>query len=73
MAQARYCLDQERELFAVVPSSPANPLGLICDGTVALVKSGGATAIQGKEDYTGVEQRLEKASRRMSQRENSTH
>lgn len=61
MAQARFCLDQGRKLFAVVPELPENPLKLVSDGTINLVRSNSAIPIRNRNDYPNVESRLEKA------------
>lgn len=51
MTQAGYCIKQRRPLFAVVPSTKENPLGLLCEGTLEMVEKMGAVPLKGKKDY----------------------
>jgi len=49
--QAKYCIDRKRPLFAVLPQTDDNPLGLLCDGTKEMVRTMGATALRSRDDY----------------------
>lgn len=51
ITQARFCLQQKRPLFAVVPENIENPLKLVCSGTSMLVKEMGANPLRTKSDY----------------------
>jgi len=51
LSQARFCVTQNRPLFAVVPESEENNLGLNCEGTIHMVKELGAIPIKSKQDY----------------------
>jgi DNA processing protein len=53
-SQAAFCVQEKRQLFAVVPESDENPLGLVAAGTNLLVRQKGATAIRSKADYPNV-------------------
>lgn len=63
MAQANFCVSEKRPLFAVVPHSPGNPLGLLCEGTSDMVKRLGAIPVKTRDDYPSIVARLE-ASRK---------
>lgn len=51
MAQANFCVREKRKLFAVLPQTPDNPLGLNCSGTQDMVLRLEATPIHSKGDY----------------------
>lgn len=51
LSQARFCVGQNRPLFAVAPINPSNPHGLNCAGTLHMVDEMGAIAIRTKDDY----------------------
>lgn len=51
LSQARFCVGQNRPLFAVVPENQSNPHNLNCEGTTHMVKELGAIPIHSKEDY----------------------
>jgi DNA processing protein len=59
LTQARFCVGQERPLFAVVPHAPENPLGLISEGTLHMVDDLGAIPIRTKSDYPMILEKLE--------------
>lgn len=54
MTQADFCTKARRPLYAVVPNSDNNPLGLHCEGTMKLVRDGQATPLRTKDDYAGM-------------------
>lgn len=58
LTQARFCVGQERPLFAVVPNSPENPLRLISEGTLHMVDELGAIPIRTKFDYPMILEKL---------------
>lgn len=58
LTQARFCIAQERPLFAVVPHHPENPLNLNCEGTIHMVQELNATAIETKADYPKIIEKL---------------
>lgn len=51
LSQARFCVGQNRPLFAVVPETPENKLGLNCEGTLYMVSKLGAIPLKSNEDY----------------------
>jgi len=51
ISQARFCVGQNRPLFAVVPHEMNNPLGLNSEGTLHMVSELGAIPIKTKDDY----------------------
>lgn len=51
LSQARFCVGQNRPLFAVTPLTPDNPLGLNCEGTIHMVNELGAIPLKSKDDY----------------------
>lgn len=51
MTQAAYCKKAERPLFAVVPETVNNPLGLLSDGTLNMVQTMGAFPLTNKSKY----------------------
>ena len=51
LSQARFCVGQNRPLFAVVPMVKNNPLGLNCEGTLHMVDELGAISLRSKDDY----------------------
>ncbi len=51
LTQAKFCVGQNRPLFAVVPHGEGNPLKLNSEGTVHMVKDLGAIPISTREDY----------------------
>jgi DNA processing protein len=51
LSQARFCVGQNRPLFAVTPLTPDNPLGLNCEGTLHIVNELGAIALKSRDDY----------------------
>lgn len=61
MAQANFCVREKRKLFAVLPQTPENPLGLNCTGTQDMVLRLGATPIVTRSDYPAVEMQLEES------------
>ena len=60
LSQARFCVGQNRPLFAVVPQTSANPHHLNCEGTLHMVKELGAIPIRSKDDYPKLIEVLEK-------------
>lgn len=50
MTQADYCIQNNRKLYAILPSN-AEQLNLIHSGTKMLVNTKGATALRSKDDY----------------------
>ena len=63
--QADFCIESERPLFAVVPQYPDNPLGLLAEGPMHLVKDKGAIPIKSKADYPHVVEILQKSANRI--------
>jgi DNA processing protein len=61
MAQANFCVREKRKLFAVLPQTAENPLGLNCTGTQDMVLRLGATPIVTRSDYPVVEMQLEES------------
>jgi DNA processing protein len=59
LTQARFCVGQDRPLFAVVPHAPENPLGLNCEGTIHMVQELSATPVRTKDDYFEIIKKLE--------------
>ena len=57
MTQAEFCLRNSRILFAVVEQEKSN-LGLLADGPQILVEKRGAYPVYSKDDYTDMEQVL---------------
>ena len=51
LSQARFCVGQNRPLFAVVPHISSNPYRLNCEGTLHMVEELGAIPIRSKDDY----------------------
>lgn len=51
ITQARFCVGEDRPLFAVIPHSESNPLGLSSEGTFHMVGELGAVPIRSKGDY----------------------
>lgn len=51
LSQARFCVGQNRPLFAVTPQTADNPLNLNCEGTLHMVKELGAVPLKSKSDY----------------------
>lgn len=60
MTQARFCLEQKRPLYAVVPETDENTLQLVCSGTHMLVNDMGATPLRSKNDYPAMFERFTK-------------
>lgn len=60
LSQARFCVAQNRPLFAVVPETIPNPLGLNCEGTIHMVEELGAIPIKSKLDYPNLLSLIEK-------------
>lgn len=54
LSQARFCVGQNRPLFAVIPHHSSNPLNLNCEGTVHMVHELGAIPIKTKSEYAKV-------------------
>lgn len=52
LSQARFCVGQNRPLFAVTPQTPENTLQLNCEGTLHMVEELGAIPLKSKQDYT---------------------
>jgi len=52
LSQARFCVGQNRPLFAVTPQTPDNPLQLNCEGTLHMVEELGAIPLKSKQDYS---------------------
>src|SRR5690554_5207149 len=57
MAQANFCIKNNRPLFVVLAESKSNKLGLLCEGTLML-NGKGAVAIRNKNDYPNLERLL---------------
>jgi DNA processing protein len=51
LSQARFCVGQNRPLFAVTPFSNENYLNLNCEGTLHMVDDLGAIPLSSKNDY----------------------
>ena len=60
ITQAKFCVGQNRPLFAVVPQADSNPHNLNCEGTLHMVKELGAIPIRSKDDYSKLIELLEK-------------
>lgn len=58
MAQANYCVTENRPLFAVVPQSEDNPHKLLHSGTSDMVLRHGALPIKSRDDYPNIVQTL---------------
>lgn len=54
LTQAKFCVGQNRPLFAVVPHEKSNPLRLNCEGTIHMVSEFGAIPITTRDDYPKV-------------------
>jgi DNA processing protein len=65
ITQARFCVQQNRPLFAVVPEDLENRLGLVCAGTQMLVSKMGANPIKSRNDYPFMFERFERQQRMM--------
>ena len=65
MTQARFCIQQKRPLFAVVPESIKNPLHLVSSGTKLLVSKMGASPISSKKDYPSMFERFKRQQQMM--------
>ncbi|KXI26797.1 DNA-processing protein DprA [Paraglaciecola hydrolytica] len=65
MTQARFCIQQKRPLFAVVPETISNSLNLVSSGTQLLVKKMGASPIKSKEDYPSMFERFDRQQKMM--------
>ncbi len=61
ITQARFCLAENRPLFAVVPHSISNPLGLNSEGTLHMVQDLGARPVRTKDDYYEIVRALEES------------
>jgi len=60
ITHAKFCLQQKRPLFAVVPETSENTLNLICSGTKMLVDVMGANPLRTKNDYPDMFSRFKK-------------
>ncbi|CAI8985606.1 DNA processing protein [Pseudomonas sp. IT-232MI5] len=58
LSQARFCVGQDRPLFAVVPNTVENPLRLNSEGTIHMVEDLGAIPVRTKNDYPKILSRL---------------
>ena len=58
ITQAKFCLKQNRPLFAVVPQDSSNSLNLLSSGTQMLVDELGAYPIRSKQDYPALVERF---------------
>ncbi|PRB52589.1 DNA processing protein DprA [Pseudomonas sp. MYb2] len=58
LSQARFCVGQDRPLFAVVPNTIENPLRLNSEGTIHMVEDLGAIPVRTKNDYAKILSRL---------------
>jgi DNA processing protein len=58
MTQAEFCIKQKRPLFAVVPETAANPLGLFSEGTSHMVATMGANPLKNRDDYPNMMAKL---------------
>ncbi|WP_342625018.1 DNA-processing protein DprA [Pseudomonas alkylphenolica] len=65
ITQARFCVNENRPLFSVVPSSSDNPLGLNSEGTLHMVEELGAIPIKSKADYFLVQRLLEESKKNL--------
>lgn len=65
ITQARFCVQQNRPLFAVVPETLENKLGLVCAGTRMLVSKMGANPVKSRNDYASMFERFERQQRLM--------
>lgn len=65
ITQAKFCIQQKRPLFAVIPETPDNPLGMVCSGTRMLVERMGANPLRNKNDYQGMFERFERQKKLM--------
>lgn len=67
ITQARFCVAENRPLFAVVPHSDSNPLGLNSEGTIHMVDELGAFPIRTKSDYPSILEKLQKSREKLMQ------
>lgn len=58
ITQARFCAEQRRPLFAVMPYRDTNELNLMYEGCEYIVKEMGAIPLRSKHDYPSLIQRL---------------
>jgi len=58
ITQAQFCVREGRPLFAVIPQTPDNRLGLIDAGPTMLVRKFGAVPVRSAADYVKVEEIL---------------
>ncbi|HIF5970947.1 TPA: DNA-processing protein DprA [Vibrio parahaemolyticus] len=58
ITQAKFCIQQHRPLYAVVPETPSNPLNLVSSGTQMLVDKLGANPLKSKKDYPSMFERF---------------
>lgn len=58
LTQAKFCVEQNRPLFAVVPHQTDNPLSLNSEGTIHMVSELGAIPIATKSDYLKIIENL---------------
>ncbi|PMG50913.1 hypothetical protein BCU89_04065 [Vibrio splendidus] len=60
ITQAKFCVQQKRPLYAVIPESMDNPFGMVCSGTLMLVHKMGANPLRNKYDYPEMFERFER-------------
>lgn len=60
ITQAKFCLQQKRPLYAVIPETIDNPFGMVCSGTLMLVHKMGANPLRNKGDYPEMFDRFER-------------
>lgn len=60
ITQAKFCVQQKRPLYAVIPESMDNPFGMVCSGTLMLVHKMGANPLRNKDDYPEMFERFER-------------
>ena len=60
LSQARFCVSQNRPLFAIIPELDTNELNLNCEGTRYMVRELGAIPLKSKADYGNLLSLIEK-------------
>lgn len=58
ITQARFCVQQKRPLFSVIPQTDDNPLNLNSAGTKLLVSKMGASPLRSRDDYPAMFERF---------------
>lgn len=60
ITQAKFCLKQNRPLYAVIPETSDNPRCMVSSGTLMLVNKMGANPLKNKDDYPEMFDRFER-------------